>query len=147
MKKRQPAGPLRRVEASRQGFTIIEVLVVLSICITLIAIGYVRAVGIERRAPIGATVDTLIADLRGLQTKAMAGAVQDTYRMSLTAYPADEHITITTTFPGSVIEFTKGSGDVAGFVPGNNTVTITQTLTGEQKTITINRYGAVTSVQ
>lgn len=132
---------------NRNGFTIIEVLVVLAISITLITIGYVRAVGIERRAPIGATVDTLIADLRGLQTKAMTGVWPRTYRMRLPDYPVPDNITITTTFPGSVIEFTKGSGDVAGFIAGNNTVTVTQTLTGEKKTITINRYGAVTSVQ
>ncbi len=130
-----------------QGFTIIELLIVMGIFAALTAIGYIRSVDIERRAPIGATVDTLIADLRGVQTKAMIGVNQNSYRISIPSYPAPAHITISTTFPGSVIEFAKGSGDITGFTAGNNTVTITQTLTGEHKIITINRYGAVTSVQ
>ncbi len=130
-----------------KGFTIIEVLVVLSIFMTLLAIGYVRMVDIERRAPIGATVNTFIADLRGQQTKAMSGVDEVSYSLSIASYPTPANISIGTTFPGSVITFTKGSGDVVGYSPGANTVTITQNLTGEHKTLTINQYGAVTQVQ
>ncbi len=133
--------------AGRQGFTIIEVLVGLTIFITLLSIGYVTVLGIERRAPINATVSTLIADLRGEQTKAMTGLDQGTYSISIPAYTVPTNIALTTTFPGSVITFTKGSGDISGYSSGGNTVTITQTLTGEHKTITVNRYGAVTSIQ
>jgi prepilin-type N-terminal cleavage/methylation domain-containing protein len=138
------------------GFTIIEMIVALSIVATLLSIGYVRMVGIERRAPITATVDTFIADFRGQQTEAMTGVNQSTYGISIagSSYTAGSsvitlptNITIHTTFPGSVVVFTKGSGDVEGFTPGNNTVTITQTITGEHKILTINQYGAVTSVQ
>ena len=131
----------------RKGFTIIELVVAMGIFATLTAIGYIRSVDIGRRAPIGATVDTVIADLRQVQTKAMTGAIQQSYSFSIPSYPTSANITISTTFPGSVITFTKGSGDIAGFIPGNNTLTITQTLTGEHKIITINQYGAVTSVQ
>ncbi|MCX6791617.1 MAG: prepilin-type N-terminal cleavage/methylation domain-containing protein [Candidatus Gottesmanbacteria bacterium] len=130
-----------------KGFTIIELVVALGIFATLTVIGYIRSVDIERRAPIGATVDTVIADLRSIQTKAMIGASQQSYSFSIPSYPVPANITISTTFPGSVITFTKGSGDIAGFSGGNNTLTITQTLTGEHKIITINQYGAVTSVQ
>jgi len=127
-----------------KGFTIIEVLVVLSIFITLLGIGYVSVVGYQRRAPIGATVNTLIADIRAEQTKAMTGVSVSTYQLNLATYTAPENITITTTFPASRITFTKGSGDI---VEGANTITITQTLTGEHKIISLNRYGAVTQVQ
>lgn len=130
-----------------RGFTIIEVLVVLTIFLTLLGIGYVSVVGIERRAPITATVNTFIADLRGQQTKAMTGEDPGSYSISIPAYTVPTNITLTTTFSGSVITFTKGSGDISGYSPIGNTVTITQTLTGEHKTITVNRYGAVTSVQ
>lgn len=131
----------------RNGFTIIELVLAMGIFAALTAIGYIRAVDIERRAPIGTTVDTLIADIRGVQTKAMTGANQTSYSISIPSYETPANITITTTFPDSVITFTKGSGDIEGFTPGNNTVTVTQTLTGEHKIITINQYGAVTSVQ
>lgn len=130
-----------------KGFTIIEVLVVLVILITILSIGYISMVGIERRAPIGATVTTFIADLRGEQTKAMTGVNSNSFIISIPDYPVPSTITMTTTFPGSVITFTRGSGEVTGFSPGNNTVTVTQNQTGEHKIITINRYGAVTSIQ
>ncbi len=134
-----------------QGFTFIEILVVMGMVGILLALGTVRVADIGRRAPLTSTVTTVLADLRGAQTKAMAGANQtsDTISIGTTHYTVDssvislpDHITMTTTFPGSVIEFTKGSGDVAGFTPGSNTITVTQELTGEAKTITINRYGA-----
>ncbi len=138
------------------GFTIIEMIVALSIVATLFSIGYVRMVGIERRVPVTATVDIFIADLRGQQTEAMTGVNRSTYGISIagSSYTAGSsvitlptNITIHTTFPGSVIVFTKGSGEVEGYSSGANTVTITQNLTGEHKTLTINQYGAVTSVQ
>lgn len=160
------------MKATRIGFTIIEVLVVLTIFITLLGIGYVSVVGIERRAPIAATENTVIADLRGQQTKAMAGNArtgfapdsygiqfsQNAYTLfkgatynagdptnTVTALPAS--VTFSWTLPGASVIFAKGSGDVSGYSALGNTVTITQTLTGEFKTITINRYGAVTDIQ
>ena len=139
-----------RLPAGRQGFTIIEVLVVLTIFITLMAIGYVSVVGIERRAPITATVNTLIADLRSQQTQAMSGGSQGTgvsiQSISYTFIPSGrvtslpENITLSPA--GTILYFANGSGDTAGA-----TLTVTQTLTGEHKTVTINRYGAVTSIE
>lgn len=154
------------------GFTIIEVLVVLTIFITLLGIGYVSVVGIERRAPITATENTIIADLRGQQTKAMTGNARtgsspDSYGVHFeqnsytlfkgVAYNASDptntvtelptNVTLSWTLPNASLIFTKGSGDVSGYSAIGNTFTITQTLTGEYKTITINRYGAVTDIQ
>jgi len=140
----------------KNGFTIIELLVVLTVFIALIGLGYINIIGIERRAPITATVNTFIGDLRGQQTKAMTGVAQGSFILAVsgTSYSIDssvvalpENVTIVTTFPGSVITFTKGSGDISGFSSGNDTVTVTQTLSGEHKIITINRYGAVTQIQ
>lgn len=133
--------------AGRQAFTIIEVLVVLVIFITLMGIGYVSVIGYERRAPISATVNTFIADMRETQTKAMSGINQSGYSISVTGYTVPANISITTAFPGGVINFEKGTGDILGFSDGNNIVTITQTLSGEKKILTINRYGAVTQIQ
>lgn len=159
--------------ADRHGFTIIEALVVLSIFITLMSIGYVSVVGIERRAPIFSTVNTVIADMRSQQTNAMignagAGPQSVNYGIyfetnSYTLFqgasynPSDPsnavtmlptYITFTSIdFPSATVLFTKGSGDVLGYAPAGNSVTVTQTLTGEHKTITINRYGAVTEIQ
>lgn len=135
----------------KKGFTIVEVLMVLAIFITLMGIGYLRVIGIERRAPVTATVDTFIADIRGQQTKAMTGGSTGTgitiQTNSYTLIPASSvtmlPTNITLSPSGTSISFANGSGDVTGA----SSVTVTQTLTGEYKTITINRYGAVTQVQ
>src|SRR5258706_4624061 len=58
------------------GFVLIELIMVLGILVTLFSIGYVRLTAIERRSPITATVNTVIADMRGQQTKAMSGDAQ-----------------------------------------------------------------------
>lgn len=160
------------MKSTRAGFTIIETLVVLVVFIALIGLGYINIVGTERRAPITATVDTLVGDMRGQQTKAMTGDSQtgstsadygiyfqaNSYTlfkgtsynagdMANAVTPIPTYVAISTTLPGSSVIFTKGSGDVAGFSSSGNTITVTQTLTGEHKVISINRYGAVTQIQ
>jgi len=134
-----------------KGFTIIEALATLTVLLILMGIGYISVLGTERRAPLIATVHTLIADMRAQQTQTMAGSEQSmgitfqssSYTLvpqgSVTALP--DNVTITPA--GSSIYFAKGSGDVTG----TTSITLTQTLTGETKTLTINRYGAVTDIQ
>lgn len=134
----------------KRAFTIIEVLVVLTILITIIGIGYMSVIGIERRAPVTATVDTLIGDLRGQQTQAMAGGSKGTgITFNTTSYTLLPSGAVTllpaniTIAPSGSIYFANGSGDVTGVTA----FTVTQTLSGETKTFTVNRYGAVTSIQ
>ena len=157
----------------RTGFVLIELLVVFAIVATLLGLGYVRATSIERRAPLTATVNTLVADTRAQQTKAMSGYTQGSgsagsygvyfqtnqYVLfkgssfnaadpSNAAFPLPTNIIFSAiAVPASSIVYAQGSGDVAGFSPSAHAVTVTQGLTGESKTITINRYGAVTSVE
>ncbi len=131
----------------KNGFTLVEVMIVMGMVATLAGFAIVRVTQVARRAPLTATVEVLISDLRGQQSKAMTGVSAASYGIALSDISLPENITISTTFGGSIINFTKGSGDVVGFSPGNNTITLTQTLTAETKTITINRYGAVTSVE
>ena len=156
----------------QRGFTIIEIIVVLGILATLLSIGYVRFTDIARRAPLSATVETVIADLRGQQTKAMSGyagggSAADDYGVyfdtnSYTLFKGPvysaldstnaktllpDYITCSSVLPDSSVVFTKGDGEVLNYSTSGNTITLTQTLSGEQKTITINRYGAVLSVE
>lgn len=161
------------MKGTRLGFTIIEILVVLGILATILSIGYVSVVAIQRRAPLSATADVLMGDLRGQQTKAMTGdtqtgAASDRYGIYFqsNAYilfkgssynpsdttnaitPLPTNITVSAvTFPGSSVIFAKGSGDVVGFAQGGSSVTLTQNLSAEHKKLTVNRYGAVTSIQ
>jgi type II secretory pathway pseudopilin PulG len=160
------------MKGTRLGFTIIEIIVVFGILATLLGIGYISVVNIQRRAPLSATASVLVGDLRGQQTKAMTGdtqtgATSDSYGIyfqsnayilfkGLSYNPSDTtnavtplptNITVSTVFPGSSIVFAKGSGDIVGFAQGSSWVTLTENLNGEHKTLTVNRYGAVTSIQ
>ena len=160
------------MKATQSGFTIIEIIVVLGILATLTGIGFISVVNIQRRVPLSATASIMMGDLRGQQTKAMAGDTQgadaggsygiyfqpDAYVLfkGSSYNPADTtnavtplptHITVHTTFPGSSVVFAGGSGDVVGFAEGSSSVTLTQNLSGELKTLMLNRYGAVISLQ
>ncbi len=135
----------------RRGFTLIEIIVVTGIIATLTGIGYVRVLGSERRAPLTATVDTVISDLRAQQTRAMTGEARGVgvsfQSNAYTMLPQGSVISLPTNITmspaGSSVSFANGSGDVTGAT----TITLTQTFTGEQKTITMNKYGAVIAIQ
>ncbi len=147
------------------GFVFGELLVVLAIIATLFAIGVVNLMRLQPRATLTSFVPTIVADLKDQQIKAMLGGdhgvvfSSDSYTLfygvnynpsdpTNVAIPAPSPLLIVAvTFPSSQVVFQKGSGDIAGFVPGANTVTIGDTVTGNQQTITVNRFGVVSSVQ
>ena len=60
--------------------------------------------------------------------------------------PLPGFMALTSTFPNNQILFEKGSGEVVGFSPSANTITLTDEDTGETTVITINKYGVITSV-
>ena len=57
---------------------------------------------------------------------------------------ADKRIGLSTTLPSGMVVFGERSGDVASWTSGQDTITVRNTATNESKTITLNRYGAVT---
>ena len=112
-------------------------------------------------------VQTLISDLRQQQVKAMIGDAQnlstsqpygiyfEPIRYSLfngltysSANPANFIVNLDSNlrllsinFPSSQVVFTKRGGELLNFVNGSNSLVVQNTLTGEQKTIIINRLG------
>jgi len=50
------------------------------------------------------------------------------------------------TFPGSQIIFEKGSGEIRGFVDGQNTLTISDSTGTNSANITINKLGVMTGI-
>lgn len=156
----------------QKGFTLIELILVMSIFAVLAGIATVNLFSFQHKAQLDSTLNMFIADLKGQQTKAMAGYAngeanvenyginfdssnyryvlfKGTYSSSNTAnfsvsYP--NSIQITTTFPNSQLIFTKGSGELSGYATASATVTLQDTQNNEQKTIQFNRYGVITSV-
>jgi prepilin-type N-terminal cleavage/methylation domain-containing protein len=160
-------GPMSGKPLRDAGFTLVELLVVMGLVAVLAGLVTINLVRPQTSSSLTGTVNTLIADLRSQQLKAMAGD-------SMSATSAQAHgvyvqtsqytvfkgtvysgadtenmavlpdgVTFSTTFPSSQVVFVKGTGEVDGFVNGSNTITITNT-TGSAKIITINRYGVPT---
>ncbi|HSE61383.1 MAG TPA: prepilin-type N-terminal cleavage/methylation domain-containing protein [Candidatus Saccharimonadales bacterium] len=156
-----------RSSARQPGFTLVELLLVMGLVAVLAGITSVNLFSPQTKANINSLTDRLAADIKSQQIKAMSGdsmsasAAQEhgvyiqtgTYTLFKgTAYSgadtdnipiaSEGGVTLSTTFPSTQVVFDKGSGEVIGFTNGSNTITLSGS--GETKTITINRYGAVT---
>lgn len=154
----------------QKGFTLPELLIVMAILSILLGFITPSLLQFRSRSVINSTVDTLVSDLKNQQTKAMVGDTEgrastdhygvyfETNRYILfhgSSYDPldssnfninmDPSLTFSSiTFPSSSAIFSKGSGEVLGFVNGSDKVTLTDSTNGDQKIIQINRYGAIT---
>lgn len=155
-----------------EGFSFVELIIAMGVAGILFAVASINLAKVERSSSVNATVQTLLADLKQQQLKAMVGAtegrsVNDSYGLYLEnlkytlfhgmiydssnqsnfSIQLDQSMNMTTTFPSGLLIFSRKSGEVASFTPGQNTITIKNTAGTEQTTITINRYGVVTYIQ
>lgn len=157
---------------NQKGFTLVELIVTIGILAILLGMITLNLGGIERRTTINASVDTLISDLKQQQIKAMVGDTEgrvsndnygihfesnryilfhgNSYSSSDTSnFPVNLSSGTNITnilFSNSDLIFASVSGEIVGFTPGQNSVTITNSTDGQQKSIIINKYGAVTAV-
>lgn len=149
------------------GFTLIEVLLVIGIMAVLFTVSSINLLGAKNKASLTSTINVLVTDLSQQQLKAMVGDTEgrqtlDNYGIfletnkytlfhgvginsDLTDFPVSlgDGIQITSTsFSGSNVVFTKGNGELST----GGIITVKNTLTDEQKTITLNQYGIITSI-
>lgn len=156
----------------KKGFTAIELIVVMGVIAILFSFVYVNLFSSQHRVNLDATTSVLINDLKNQQNKAITGSTDN--RTSYDAYgiyfQSDGYILFHgpnfqsgdpanftsllnqgTTFspinlPDAQLVFASFSGEIANFNQSQNTITIRDDGTGQQKTITVNRYGVVISV-
>lgn len=149
-----------------KGFTLIELILSMAIFAILSGFVVITLIRPQTQASVVTTTTTMVSELRQQQIKAMVGETENastaqtfgiyfepnayilfrgsTYSAGDTnnfRIPLDTNLTVVTTFPSSQIIFSKRSGEIQNFVSGQNTITLTNSAGGEQKTITINRYG------
>mgnify|MGYP001595790660 CR=1 FL=1 len=156
----------------QSGFTLIELIIVTGIILLLFGFVVVNLLQEQHIVSVNSSVDILISDMASQQTKAMAGDTNgsfsqnsygiyfesDRYTLfkgnSFSAIDLanftvmlDENIAFNgVTFPNNIVVFSALTGEVNGFIDGNNTIAITNSQGTEIKTITINRYGVVKSI-
>ena len=154
----------------QRGFSLVELIISMTVLAILLGIVTLNLNTAQQNTTNVSTIDTLIADLSQQQIKAMVGDTEGrstldnygiyfnnaTYTLFHGAYsalestnfsvnlPTTQHFT--TTFPGNQVIFLKGSGEISGFTAGQNTITVANTTSGQQKIIQINRYGVITAI-
>jgi type II secretory pathway pseudopilin PulG len=154
------------------GFVLIELVVVFGMMAVLIGLTSMNIFGANRKATLTGTIDTLAADITSQQTKAMSSVSQngvvplgygirfDTNKYTLfqglvytpantsnIVIPLDSRVTFSfISLPDNAVAFASQSGEIAGFNPVQNTFSLHQTDSGETKTIQVNRYGVITSI-
>lgn len=145
----------------QKGFTLVELLVSMGILAVIFAISTINLSNIIPSTSQTTTLDILISDIRAQQTQAMTTDSSFGVHFEGTSYtlfkgttyssldPAnfvvnlDPTVTITNIlFPGNQIVFSPGSGNVAGYVLGSDSISLTNSGGAGTKQLKINQYGA-----
>lgn len=161
---RQPAeSPFGR------GFTLVELILVMGIFAVLVSFASINLLRPQSGFSLDTAVTTLAADLKEQQLKAMAGdsdgqptarpfgvyfesshyilfrgeTYSSTDPSNFTVNLGDNLNIVSVSFPSAQVVFTRRSGEVINPPFPDGTVTLRTTL-GEEKTLTINRYGVIT---
>jgi type II secretory pathway pseudopilin PulG len=156
----------------QRGFVLIELIVVFGMIAVLLGFFVINVFGSQRKATLTATIQTLMADVKTQQNKAMtqtttSGSVPSGYGIrfetsryilfrGLTYNSADSTNSIIQldprvqispiSLPGESIVFETKSGELSGFSPSLQSISVNQLDSGEVKVIQFNRYGIITSV-
>lgn len=156
----------------KKGFSLVELLLIMGIITILLSFSSLNLFKIKHNISLDTTLSVLISDLKHQQLKAMAGDTEG--RSSHDAYgvrfyqnhyilfhgadfsPTDSmNFTINLdngvefsniNLSDSQIIFASASGEFSDFNQEQNTFVIKNSLSNDQKTITINRYGVVVAV-
>jgi prepilin-type N-terminal cleavage/methylation domain-containing protein len=149
-----------------QGFTLIEVLLVMGILAVLGGLTTMNLIQPQKTVSLDGTLAAVVADLKSQQIKAMGGdevsgstaqphgiyVQSDRYTLfkgtTYSAVDTDNFVVMmdagttlaTTNMPSGQMTFTKGTGAVTSFT---SAPTITVSSGGSSKIITINRHGVV----
>lgn len=152
--------------SSRKGFTLVELIVVISIMVTLLGIATINLVGSQQMASLTATEEILLADLKQQQLKAMIGdtegrATSDSYGIHFeersyvtfhgSSYSSGDTSNAITNLErnmqfnnaGFDIIFSKISGEITAPI----VIELQENTTAKLKRIHLNIYGTITQVE
>lgn len=155
-----------------KAFTLTEILVVSGLVVVMLTLSTINVIRPQNKAIQTSIVDNLISDISSQQIKSMVGDTSsggsvtmhgvyfETDRYVLfqgdeyTAGNASNFVVMlpesqsfsSILFPSGQLLFAEKSGEVADFAAGQNTVTLSDSGSGETKVIQINSFGVITSL-
>lgn len=145
------------------GFSLPELIVVMSIMATLTGLITINLANSQQRASLSSLVQNFISDTRQQQIKAMTGDTEgrpeaSSYGVHIDAsqyvlfhgtYSPTEPSNFAVSLPTNMIFVTPGLDIIFSKISGDSTplsIQLQDTTNGNTKTIQINRYGVITSV-
>jgi prepilin-type N-terminal cleavage/methylation domain-containing protein len=159
------------IRNNSQGFTLPELIVGMAMFAILIGLVTINLTGAQGSTNINTTIDTLTADIKQQQTKAMVGETEgstsaNSYGIHFetsdyilfrgTSYTSGDTSNLTidikgatitsTTIPNNQIIFDQGDGKIPGLTNNQGSITL-KTPAGQQKIVTLNSYGAIISIE
>lgn len=155
-----------------RGFTLPEVVITMSIVVVLLSLTTINLFVAKDKSSLSTTITTLVVDINQQRLKAMVGDTEgETNAEEYGIYFGQTNYTVfkgsiylegdpsnfsielgdniqfaNNTWPSNQIVFAQGNGDVINFTAGANTIAVENSASGEQKTITINRFGTAAQV-
>lgn len=150
---------------SERGFSLVELLLVMGVAAILFGLTTVNLVNVQHHTTIATATESLVADMRSQQIKAMAGKTTSsgtgdkygihfdgtsTYILFHGTYAAGSPDNVAVT-PDQAIAFTANPAEVTfsqitGEIGASQTITAKYISGSETKTITMNKYGVVTGI-
>lgn len=151
----------------RRGFTLTELILVLGIVSVFLTITGMAFLNVQYKASLASVTTTAVTDIRSQQSKAMQGNTEGTgtagsygiffepgryvlfhgFSYSDTD-PANFAINLdppmqfsANMFPNSQLVFSPGSGEITGFVDGQNSITLSNPENEAFSVLRFNRYG------
>lgn len=155
---------------NNQGFTFVELVIVMGIMTLLMMIASVNLLPVKQKVSLSTTVQSLITDIKEQQLKTMSGEADqgiyfdpdqknyfvfkggayDPLNTTNFKIPLGDQIIITSLdFTNRQMIFLPESGEISSFNPSFtlNKIILQNTFSGEQRTVSINKFGVITNVQ
>lgn len=152
---------MKSLSEARPGFTLVELLVlggVMAVLATGVSLNFVSA---QVKVSIDQAASQVVADIVEQQARGMAGQGEGgepsgrVITWGSTSYILDPGGTVkempagvvieSVGFAGNRVEFAHGSGEVLGYVAGEDNLVLRHEATGEGRIISLNKWGVVVS--